>query len=175
MRDTLQTERLTLRPFALGDAHDVARHANDIAVARQLATLPHPYDLGMAKDWVRMTEDRTALRAYALEHAGEVIGSLALTLSNGVWDLGYWLGQSHWHQGFMREAASAVVTDAAQDLTIPHLSASCFTDNPRSAALLLALGFEQAEQTEPVFCVARNKSVPAHKFRWERPAAEVSQ
>ena len=49
---TLQTERLTLRPFTLGDAADVQRLAGDKDIASTTCAIPHPYKDGMAEEWI---------------------------------------------------------------------------------------------------------------------------
>jgi [ribosomal protein S5]-alanine N-acetyltransferase len=49
MIPTLQTERLILRPFDLGDAPEVQRLAGDWEIANTTLMVPHPYEDGMAE------------------------------------------------------------------------------------------------------------------------------
>jgi RimJ/RimL family protein N-acetyltransferase len=49
---TLETIRLILRPFTLGDARDVQRLAGGREVAATTLHVPHPYVDGMAEQWI---------------------------------------------------------------------------------------------------------------------------
>jgi ribosomal-protein-alanine N-acetyltransferase len=48
----LHTDRLVLREYAAEDAPDVQRLVGEWQVARTLAVVPHPYEAGMAEEWV---------------------------------------------------------------------------------------------------------------------------
>ena len=54
---TLETERLVLRPFGLHDAADVQRLAGDRAIADTTLNIPHPYEDGMAEEWIFKHQD----------------------------------------------------------------------------------------------------------------------
>lgn len=45
---TLQTQRLTLRPFCVADAGDVQHLAGAREIAAMTLIIPHPYEDGMA-------------------------------------------------------------------------------------------------------------------------------
>jgi hypothetical protein len=48
----LETELLLLRPFELADAREVQRLAGDRAIADTTTSVPHPYEDGMAEEWI---------------------------------------------------------------------------------------------------------------------------
>ncbi|MFB2772564.1 GNAT family N-acetyltransferase [Pelatocladus sp. BLCC-F211] len=50
---TLQTQRLILRPFCLADADDVQNFAGAWEVAVMTLNIPHPYEDGMAQEWIQ--------------------------------------------------------------------------------------------------------------------------
>ena len=55
---TLQTQRLVLRPFNPGDALDVQSLAGERAVADTTLNVPHPYEDGMAAQWISTHKDK---------------------------------------------------------------------------------------------------------------------
>ena len=53
---TIETERLTLRPFRLSDASDIQRLAGERDIAVTTMNIPHPYKDGMAEEWIASEE-----------------------------------------------------------------------------------------------------------------------
>ena len=60
----LQTERLTLRPFAMSDAPTVQVLAGERDVALTTLNVPHPYEDGMAEEWIGQHECRWEARTH---------------------------------------------------------------------------------------------------------------
>lgn len=56
--------------------------------------------------------------------------------------MGYWMGQRHTRQGYMREAAEAVVHHAFTALDLSRIEAACLPENAPSRALLEKCGFK---------------------------------
>lgn len=56
--------------------------------------------------------------------------------------LGYWIGQPHARQGYMREAIDAVVHHAFTHLDISRVEAACLPENSASRGLLEKCGFK---------------------------------
>src|SRR3546814_15914044 len=57
--------------------------------------------------------------------------------------IGYWIGGRYARQGFMSEAASAVVEFAFEELALHRVEAACLPSNDASRSLLLKVGFRQ--------------------------------
>src|SRR6185437_9782778 len=111
----LATERLVLRPFALRDARDVQTLARAPEVARTTALIPHPYPDGAAEQWISTHEEafvqQRGLTLAILSKADSLIGCISLVghlKSNGISELGYWIGLPFWGKGYCTEAASAI-------------------------------------------------------------------
>ena len=56
--------------------------------------------------------------------------------------LGYWIGESHARQGFMREAIRAVVHHAFNAMDLSRIEAACLPENAASRGVLESCGFK---------------------------------
>src|ERR671915_233580 len=81
----LQTDRLILREFALEDAPNVQRLVGEWEVAYSLLIVPHPYEEGMAQEWIATHHpayeagERVSW-AVTLREEGSLVGSISLLL-----------------------------------------------------------------------------------------------
>lgn len=143
----LLTERLLLRSFILEDATDVQHLAGDRDIAATLATMPHPYEDGMAERWIRscygkFEKDEALNFAITLKTDKNLIGGIALRLDqkNERAELGYWIGKPYWNCGYATEAAKAVVAYSFKVLKLNRIYAYHFTRNPASGRVLEKVG-----------------------------------
>ena len=109
---TLETERLVLRPFCQGDAAEVSRFAGDRSVAATTSNIPHPYDEGMACEWIAehqpmFEKDGGVVFAITLKADGSLVGAVGLSSMAKAHqaELGYWIGKPYWGLGYCTEAA----------------------------------------------------------------------
>ena len=144
---TLQTERLMLRSLTLEDAQDVQHFAGERDVAATLIRIPHPYEDGMAEEWIRSCYDTFEKEeglhfAIALRTDGNFIGVVGLQLDqeNERAELGYWIGKPHWNHGYATEAARAVVAHGFEVLKLNRIYAYHFKRNPASGRVLEKVG-----------------------------------
>jgi ribosomal-protein-alanine N-acetyltransferase len=107
------TQRLILRPFVLEDAAEVQRLAGAWEVARMTLNVPHPYQNGMAENWIARQPENQSTRNFAvvLRTTQQLCGCIGLRFddANATAEMGYWIGVPFWNKGFCTEAASAVV------------------------------------------------------------------
>ena len=143
----LETERLILRPFTLDDASDVQRLAGDRLIADTTGAIPHPYEAGMAEEWIathkpEFESGKGVSFAITDRNAGSLIGAISLMgMSPGhKAELGYWIGRPFWNQGFCTEAARAVVRYAFKDLDLVRVHSSHYARNPASGRVLRKIG-----------------------------------
>ncbi|MBC7154013.1 MAG: GNAT family N-acetyltransferase [Rhodobacteraceae bacterium] len=95
----------------------------------------------------RATSGGTALPLFLISRAtSEVLG--AITLDNirrgpsQAGTLGYWIGQPHARQGYMREAIEAVVHHGFTALDLSRVEAACLPENAASRGVLEKCGFK---------------------------------
>lgn len=146
----LDTERLILRPFRLSDAGDVQRLAGEWDIADTTLNIPHPYEDGMAEEWIathksRFEEGRLCNFAVTLRDAGDLMGAIGLVITPRFdhAELGYWIGKPYWGKGYCTEAGRAVIAYGFTHLGLNRIHASYFARNPASGRVLRKLGMKE--------------------------------
>ena len=159
---TLQTERLVLRPFELVDGEDLRRLAGDRAIADTTLLIPHPYEVGMAEEWIlahplRFEAGQQAIFAVVLRETGQLVGSLGLEIDSKFQraELGYWIGKPYWGNGYCTEASRAILKYGFSTLNLHRIHAHHFKRNPASGRVLRKLGMK------PEGCLRE------HVLKWE--------
>ena len=81
----LRTERLFLRSFNLSDAQEVQRLAGNRDIASTTLNIPHPYEDGMAEDWIgshrqQFEKGEGVVFAITLLGSGQLIGAIGLVI-----------------------------------------------------------------------------------------------
>ncbi|VAW15254.1 hypothetical protein MNBD_ALPHA12-365 [hydrothermal vent metagenome] len=167
MPDTIATKRLRLRAPDLADAAALQQLANNKTIHKFLARLPHPYTKEHALDFITNLARTKDEHAYAiLTRSGEFIGVIGLHLNrdNGP-ELGYWLGQPYWGQGYASEAARALVSAASQ-AGYSTIFARSISANKGSICVLAKVGFVQT--AEGIDNCGQHQGVCVARFRWEK-------
>ena len=140
---TLSTERLLLRPLQDSDAAMIAQLAGEWQVASKTGRIPYPYELSMAAEFIRCSQQNRAkevLFAVCLRN-GDLVGCVGASLDGDSAELGYWLGIAYWGQGFATEAAQALVQYVLSLPNTRQMTSSHLLSNPASGRVLTKLGF----------------------------------
>jgi len=166
-RPTLITERLILRPFVLQDAPAVQRLAAAREVAEGTLLIPHPYPPGAAEEWISGHDEQSVnhVFAIALRTGGDVMGAIGLHVErqHERAEIGYWLGVPHWKNGYVTEAAAAVVGYAFEQLGMHRVFAFHFVRNPASGRVLVKIGM-QSEGTMRQHLLKWGEHVDVHYY-----------
>jgi len=153
-RVRIETERMTLRLPQHGDFRAWS------TLRDQSAPFLTPWEPVWAADhlsrkaftsriyWAnRSTSQGTALPLLLIRRAdGALLG--AITLDNirrgpsQAGTLGYWMGQAHARQGYMREAILALVHHAFTVMDLSRVEAACLPENAASRGVLEKCGFK---------------------------------
>jgi RimJ/RimL family protein N-acetyltransferase len=141
MTEEITTERLRLRRLCAADAPTLARLIADVDITRWLTSVPWPYTIGDAEDFLQRVEARQSDH-FAIEADGAFVGVVSVDEQ-----LGYWLTKPVWGRGYMTEAARAMVNrhfrNGAEDLISGYV-----IGNGPSANVLTKLGFKPTEIIE---------------------------
>ncbi|HEY9021156.1 MAG: GNAT family protein [Paracoccaceae bacterium] len=150
----IETERLTLRPPAHADFRDWAslRRDSEGFLTRWEPTWAPDHLSRKAFTnrvyWAqRSISNGSALPLFLIRREdSSLLG--AITLDNirrgpaQAGTLGYWIGESHARQGYMREAIEAMVHHAFHRLDLSRIEAACLPENAPSRGLLEKCGFK---------------------------------
>lgn len=149
MREDIEisTRRLQLRPFQLSDSADVASLAGDVEIYRATLTVPHPYSIGAAEQWIKRShasaeEGVGVCLAVTRKSDGVLVGAVSLSIlkHHARGELGYWVGVPYWQLGYATEAASATTHYAFETLALNKITARHFLINPASGRVLEKVG-----------------------------------
>lgn len=145
---TLQTERLTLRPWRESDLQDFYAYASVDGVGQMAGWTPHKNIEESKRILDRFIAGK---HIFALEHQGKVIGSLGIEeyseeyypeLSNiSGREIGYVLSKQYWGRGLMPEAVNAVIKYLFDTVKLDFILVGHFTWNKQSARVIEKCGF----------------------------------
>jgi RimJ/RimL family protein N-acetyltransferase len=146
----LKTDRLLLRPFAISDAEQVRLLAGDRRVYETTSNIPHPYEDGMAEQWIASHAStfyggRGLVLAVTRKEDGVLMGTVSLGASKPHQraELGYWLGVPYWGEGYCTEAAGAIVAYGFETLGYHKITSRYLETNPASGRVMEKLGMQQ--------------------------------
>lgn len=166
----IETPRLVLRAPRFDDARAVARLANDRRIAENTTQLPHPYGLADAQEWLSVCNRCEGESTFLITRAddGAVAGACGIgPVEDGPPELGYWLGQPFWGQGYTTEAVRALVDYAFGEMDFDALQAGARVSNPGSRRILEKCGFQWT--SVGLYRIrALGSSAPVDRFRLER-------
>ena len=144
---TLRTDRLVLREFAMADAPELHRLAQSREVARMMLHHPHPYEEGMAEEWIASLRPafeagtRVAF-AVTLREEGDLVGTVALFIDEGAEEglLAFWIGLPYWGKGYATESVAEVVRYGFEERGLRLIRANRFGSNAASGRVLSKVG-----------------------------------
>lgn len=175
----LEGTHCIVRPWGLTDAQALARHANNINVARQLRDrFPHPYTLAAARAFLKQVVDVQPVTNFAIEVDGGPAGGIGYASGTDVErysaEIGYWLGEAYWGRGIVTEAVSLVTEYVFAQRNMLRLFALPFADNVASARVLEKAGYEREgllRQGSVKYGRPRDQLIYSRiNPTWERPA-----
>lgn len=164
--ETIGTSRLLLRPPHMSDLDDLVAKANNWNVLEPTASLPFPYLEQHGRGFIERVVHHPDKRSYVIagNQDDRLIGVIGLYFhEDRPTELGYWLGEAHWGQGFAPEAVNALLHSAAA-LGIVPIRARVLAANAGSIRVLEKSGFDIVKRTQSV--VERHRGKPLLVMEW---------
>jgi RimJ/RimL family protein N-acetyltransferase len=153
-QQTLETERLYLRPFTVADADRVQLIVADKRISDMVSNIPYAYPEGGALSWIetshqKFEQGKSIVFALVSKERDEVIGAMSFQRSSdNEAELGYWLGVDYWGKGYCTESARAVINYGFMELSLKCIKARHLTANPSSGKVIKKLGMRHMESRE---------------------------
>ena len=133
----IKTKRLTLRTLTRADISAMVTLLNDYDVSRWLTVVPFPYAQADGHEFLDFLDTADPLEALAITAPEGLVGVVGIGSS-----LGYWLGRKYHGNGYMSEAAGALVEHYFTSREADQLTSGYFSENAASANVLTKLGFK---------------------------------
>ena len=168
----LLSPRLVMRAPHEDDIDALAHLANNANIANMVARMPHPYTVADAADFVRRTRAGAIGKCvYAITKAdnGAFLGCCGIEPHEDgrTVELGYWLGERYWNQGYVTEAAHALIDMVFRTRDIEQIDARCRVMNIPSRRVIQKCGF-QFQATGMVGSLSLGGMVPVEWYRLDR-------
>ena len=148
----LKTNRLILKEYNEKDILSLIKNINNINIAKNVSSIPHPYTKHDATWWINNCKEKsrkTPRESYEfgirLKTNTDVIGGIGcfgIDYQNKIGELGCWLGEYYWKKGIMSEAAKKLIDFSFKNLKLKKLVWKAYTNNKASNILAKKLGFE---------------------------------
>ena len=154
---------VALRAFEAADAPEITELVNDWRIVRWTSSIPYPYTMQDAVQWLDAMEADDTRCPYAITCEGALAGCVSYwPCDEGGIEVGYWLGTAYWGRG--------VASSALQQL----LALESFPADQRVIAKVMAgnIGSERVLQKCGFRFVAhcalpaRGDLVPSVLYRW---------
>ncbi len=135
-----------IRPWTIQDLDNLILFANNWNVARNLKDrFPHPYTREDGKSFIDIASRNNPAQMLAIDLDGKAIGGIGIHPQKDIYrknaELGYWLAEPYWGQGFVTKAIGKMIDYAFKHFDIDRIYACPFGTNAGSQKALLKNGF----------------------------------
>ena len=158
MNVELHTNNLIIKKPSEKHLNSLIKELNNWNISKWLIEVPYPYSIDDAKYWVKKTkQDQYSLNIYL---KNKLIGGVSLSnqRENSKWELGYWIGEEYWGNGYAIEACENLISYFFSNTNNSIIYASHMKDNIKSKKIIIKLGFNLVSSGKK-FSISRNEMV----------------
>jgi ribosomal-protein-alanine N-acetyltransferase len=146
---TIETERLTLRPFTKGDVQEVyENYGKDVKISKYISWIPCN-TLEKCEQFINFNlkeyDSNPLFFSWTIIFEEDIVGSIAIfnvDENSESGELGYSLGSKWWNKGLMTEAGKSVLNYAFNDVKFHRIFATFHEDNIASKKVLEKLSMK---------------------------------
>ncbi|MCL1820641.1 MAG: GNAT family N-acetyltransferase [Oscillospiraceae bacterium] len=129
LKETLETERLILRPITLNDCEAIQSWVSNPENIRYMSFGPNTEE--MTREFVSTSVKAGRDFAIVLKESGKVIGTCGVysDSDNDTGELGWILHKDYWKRGYGTELGGELIRYGFEDLELRRLTAPCASVN----------------------------------------------
>lgn len=164
----IESNRLYLRTWQMGDADSLVDGLNNLNVSKWLAHVPYPYTKDHAINFIKyansLKDDSNNIELAIVEKESNiVIGGTSISNINtkdGTAGGGIWLNEKFHGKGYGSEAFLAKIKYSFDILGLRRMENGYFADNEASKRMQYKLGFkDEGIRRKKFLCLATNEYV----------------
>ena len=158
MNVELHTKNLIIKKPSEKHLKSLIKELNNWNISKWLIEVPYPYTVDDAKYWVKKTkQDEYSFNIYL---KNKLIGGVSLSnlRENSKWELGYWIGEEYWGNGYAIEACENLISYFFSNTNNSIIYANHMKDNIKSKKIIINLGFKLVGSGKK-FSISRNEMV----------------
>lgn len=139
---------LQLRKIESESPQIISQLANNHKIAKNLRDIfPHPYTVDNAISFIELVKTGVLGHVFGIYVDNNFVGCCSLIPQSDVYrinaELGYWIGEPYWCNGYATETVRQLVEMAFNDFGIKRVFANVFEYNIASMRVLEKVGFEK--------------------------------
>lgn len=157
-----------IRNWTLSDVSALAKYLNNKKIWDNCRdSLPYPYSENDAQQFINHVLNQEEKGNYCIEINGEAVGNISLMRGLDVErynaELGYWIAEPYWNQGFMTKALKFAISDYFCSTDVVRIYANVYASNPASMRVLENTGFRKCGIHKNA-CFKNGKFVDCHYY-----------
>ena len=168
----LHTPRLTLRKLTVDDIPSLVKYADNRNISDYILNIPYPYrepDAVFRLSYIHQgfTAKSRFIFAIILKNNNECIGEISIHLDDKTsgGQIAYWIGESHWNNGYATEAIRSVLNFGFERLHLDIIYATVDEENNASIKVLEHNNLNKTGYTGKILRYSiRNENTPTHKI-----------
>ncbi|KAK2750038.1 hypothetical protein FQN55_002756 [Onygenales sp. PD_40] len=146
---TWYTPRCAVRPYCEADIEPIAKGADNPKISKWMRnTFPQPYTIENSRSYFEMASTQSPLQSFVICRRDDnaVLGTFGFQVKDDInyrtLEIGYWLAEDHWGQGYATEVISTMTKWVFETLGhIIRIEANLFEGNAGSGRVLEKAGY----------------------------------
>jgi len=139
----IETERLFLTELEAEDIPEIVKHASNKRISDFTLNLPFPYSAKDAIYWINLANQgfknqTNLIFAIRVKPNNQFIGGIGLALEQRFnrAEIGYWIAEPFWRNGYATEATRSMIKYGFENLNLNKITSSHLAKNPASGKVM---------------------------------------